>query len=89
MLTIFSLSLISFLLYTIDGNNIFFSYAELTTTNSSDEVENYDINVSDIPAKKISIGDIDIAYKIFGKGILPLVLISGSANVMDAWPHLF
>jgi pimeloyl-ACP methyl ester carboxylesterase len=76
-------------LYTIDGNNIFFSYAELTTTNSSEEVENYDINLSDIPAKKISIGDIDIAYKIYGKGIIPLVLISGSANVMEAWPTSF
>ena len=27
---------------------IFFSYTELTTTNSSDDFENYDINVSDI-----------------------------------------
>jgi hypothetical protein len=26
------------------------------------------LNIQDIPAKKVHVGDIDIAYKIFGKG---------------------
>ena len=38
-----------------------------------------------ITVKKIHVGDIDIAYKTFGKGE-PILLISGSANVMDVWP---
>jgi pimeloyl-ACP methyl ester carboxylesterase len=43
------------------------------------------LNVQNIPAKKVQVGDIDIAYKkIFGKGD-PILLISGSGLVMDAW----
>src|SRR5262249_7225595 len=40
--------------------------------------------VQNIPAKKVHVGDIDIAYKVFGKGD-PILLISGSGSVMDAW----
>jgi hypothetical protein len=40
--------------------------------------------VQSIPAKKVHVGDIDIAYKTFGKGE-PFLLISGSGLVMDAW----
>jgi hypothetical protein len=43
------------------------------------------VNVQNIPSKKVHVGDIDIAYKTFGKGD-PILLISGSANVMDVWP---
>ena len=32
-----------------------------------------------------TVGDISIAYKVFGEG-KPIVLISGSGNVMDVWP---
>ena len=42
------------------------------------------VNVQNIPIKKVHVGDIDIAYKTFGKGE-PIILISGSANVMDHW----
>jgi pimeloyl-ACP methyl ester carboxylesterase len=69
--------------------NIVFAYSEITSRDVYNNNENYNVNVSDIPAKKITLGDIDIAYKIFGKGESPLVLISGSANVMDAWPTSF
>ena len=41
-------------------------------------------DVQNIPAKKVHVGDIDIAYKVFGKGD-PILLISGSGLVMDAW----
>jgi pimeloyl-ACP methyl ester carboxylesterase len=41
-----------------------------------------------MPAKKIRVGDIDVAYKIFGNGD-PILLISGSGNVMDVWPTTF
>ena len=36
--------------------------------------------------KKAHVGDIDIAYKVFGRGE-PFLLISGSGLVMDAWDH--
>ena len=39
-------------------------------------------NIQNIPAKKVLVGDIEIAYKAFGKGD-PILLISGSGNVMD------
>ena len=39
-------------------------------------------------AKKINVGDIKIAYKTFGNGP-PIILVSGSANVMDVWPSYF
>ena len=38
----------------------------------------------DLPAKKIHVGDIDIAYRMFGKGEA-LLLISGSSMTMDEW----
>jgi hypothetical protein len=41
------------------------------------------INIQSIPAKKVHVGDIDIAYKTFGKGE-PFLLISPSTSVMDA-----
>jgi alpha/beta hydrolase fold len=35
-------------------------------------------------AKKVHVGDIDIAYKIFGKGN-PVLLIAGTSATMDFW----
>jgi pimeloyl-ACP methyl ester carboxylesterase len=45
-------------------------------------------NIANIEAKKINVGDIKMAYKTFGSGP-PIVLISGSGNVMDVWPSYF
>src|SRR5918994_3236029 len=73
----------------IFDKNIVFANSEITTRDGYNNNGNYEVNISDIPAKKITLGDIDIAYKIFGKGEFPLVLISGSANVMEAWPTSF
>ncbi|MGB6674828.1 MAG: alpha/beta hydrolase [Candidatus Nitrosopolaris sp.] len=42
------------------------------------------LNIQNIPVKKIHVGDIDIAYKTFGKGE-PFLLISGAGMNMDAW----
>lgn len=47
-----------------------------TTTNS--------LNVQNILPKKVHVGDIDIAYKTFGKGD-PIVLINGYSFAMDSW----
>ena len=44
--------------------------------------------IKNVATKKVHVGDIDMAYKIIGKG-KPLILISGSGASMDMWdPHL-
>jgi pimeloyl-ACP methyl ester carboxylesterase len=43
------------------------------------------LNVQNIPAKNVHVGDIDIAYKTFGKGD-PIILINGYSFAMDSWP---
>src|SRR5919112_4993395 len=47
--------------------------------------ENEDLmNIQDIPLKKVRVGDIDVAYKMFGKGD-PIILFNGASDNMDAW----
>jgi pimeloyl-ACP methyl ester carboxylesterase len=41
-------------------------------------------SINSIATKKVKVGDIYIAYKIFGKG-KPLLLIAGSGASMDMW----
>src|SRR5947209_11942072 len=41
-------------------------------------------NIHNIPAKKVHVGDIDIAYKVFGKGD-PILLFNGASDGMNAW----
>ena len=45
-------------------------------------------SIQNLPTKKVHVGDIDIAYKMLGKGNT-ILLISGSGNVMDDWPTHF
>jgi pimeloyl-ACP methyl ester carboxylesterase len=40
--------------------------------------------MQDIPLKKVHVGDIDIAYKMFGKGD-PILLIQGVGGSMNSW----
>ena len=42
------------------------------------------LNIQDIPAKKVHVEDIDIAYKILGKGD-PILLISGGSTGINGW----
>ena len=42
------------------------------------------VNIQDITLKKVRVGDIDIAYKMFGKGE-PILLISGAGGDMNSW----
>ena len=46
------------------------------------------LNIQDIPAKKVHVGDIDIGYKILGKGD-PILLFNGASDNMDAWDPSF
>src|SRR5215831_13628202 len=42
------------------------------------------VNIQDIPVKKVHVGDIDVEYKVFGKGD-PILLIQGLGGSMDSW----
>ena len=42
------------------------------------------VNLQDIPLEKVLVGDIDVAYKMFGNGE-PLILFNGASDNMDAW----
>src|SRR4029078_1290866 len=51
--------------------------------------ENEDLlNIQSIPAKKVQVGDIDIAYKMLGKGD-PILLFNGATEGMDQWDPSF
>jgi pimeloyl-ACP methyl ester carboxylesterase len=41
-----------------------------------------------IPAKKVHVGDIDIGYKMLGKGD-PIILFNGASDNMNAWDAAF
>lgn len=58
-----------------------FLYGQL----DSEQVNSNSVNIQRIPLEKVPVGDIDIAYKMFGNGD-PILFISGSGNVMDVWP---
>ncbi|HSF51220.1 MAG TPA: alpha/beta hydrolase [Nitrososphaeraceae archaeon] len=45
-------------------------------------------NIQSIPAKKVQVGDIEIAYKMLGKGD-PILLFNGASDVMDGWDPSF
>jgi pimeloyl-ACP methyl ester carboxylesterase len=45
-------------------------------------------NLQNIPAKKVQVGDIEIAYKMLGKGD-PILLFNGASDVMDGWDPSF
>jgi pimeloyl-ACP methyl ester carboxylesterase len=42
------------------------------------------VNIQDTLLKKVRVGDIDVAYKMFGKGY-PIILFNGASDNMDAW----
>ena len=62
--------------------NVAYGQADSNQTNSSD-ASNL-INIQDIPLQKVQVGDIEMAYKMFGKGD-PLILHNGASDNMDAW----
>jgi len=45
-------------------------------------------NIQNIPVQKVQVGDIDVAYKMFGKGD-PIILFNGASDGMDAWDPSF
>jgi pimeloyl-ACP methyl ester carboxylesterase len=72
----------------IISNNYFgnsnFAYGQQHSNQIDSNIITNSLNIQNIPLKKVHIGDIDIAYKTFGKGD-PIVLINGYSFAMDSW----
>jgi pimeloyl-ACP methyl ester carboxylesterase len=70
----------------ISASLVNFAYAQTSqvdpTRNNNTNANSIDIQ--NIQAKKVHVGDIDIAYKTFGKGD-PILLINGYSFTMDSW----
>ena len=56
--------------------------------NQSNSNTTNSINLQNIQLKKVHVGDIDVAYKIFGKGD-PIILFQGSSQSMESWDPFF
>jgi pimeloyl-ACP methyl ester carboxylesterase len=54
------------------------------TTINTEGLNANSLDIQNIPLKKVHVGDIDIAYKMFGKGD-PIILHNGAGDGMDAW----
>ena len=46
------------------------------------------VNIQDIPIEKVRVGDIEMAYKMFGKGD-HIILHNGASENMNAWDPSF
>jgi pimeloyl-ACP methyl ester carboxylesterase len=68
---------------TIITNNPVYGQQDKTSFNATDSS-----NIQSIPAKKVQVGDIEIAYKMVGKGV-PILLFNGASDGMDAWDPSF
>ena len=60
------------------------AFASVSSINSQITTTSQFFSLDNIETKKVRVGDIDIAYKIFGKG-KPLLLIPGFSMTMDMW----
>jgi pimeloyl-ACP methyl ester carboxylesterase len=64
-----------------DISNVAYGQADLDQTNSN---STNSLNLQDIPVEKVHVGDIDVGYKMFGKGD-PILLIQGLGGSMNSW----
>jgi pimeloyl-ACP methyl ester carboxylesterase len=87
IIVVFSLILIvSISVMLAEGN--FFDMIAVAYSNKLDQISSNltnSIDIQSIPSKKVHVGDIDIAYKIFGKGDPPILLINAYSFAMDSW----
>jgi pimeloyl-ACP methyl ester carboxylesterase len=58
-------------------------YSQSDADKMSSNITN-SVSTQKIPLKKIRVGDIDVAYKMFGEGA-PILLISGASAGIDSW----
>ena len=85
---IFILAVISTLIFSgmtvVNGStNTVNGQTNATQANSTNNVTGL-VNTQDIPIQKVHVGDIEMAYKMFGKGD-PILLIQGVGGSMNSW----
>lgn len=85
---LFIVTIISTLIFssmTMDNGftNVVYGQTESNQTYSINAITNF--NLEDIPMEKAQVGDIEMAYKMFGKGD-PIILHNGASDGMAAWP---
>jgi pimeloyl-ACP methyl ester carboxylesterase len=70
------------------GIDVYFGTPKIAYSQSDQDQMNSNtmksVNMQDIPLKKVRVGDIDVAYKTFGKGE-PILLVGGLGGDMNAW----
>jgi pimeloyl-ACP methyl ester carboxylesterase len=69
------------------SSNVGLNYSPVAYSQSMNSSFQAEVNAIDnMPAQKVRVGDIDIAYKQFGKrSDIPIVLIAGGGVTMDMW----
>src|ERR687890_276262 len=74
------------------GNDGYFGTPKIVYSQSDQDQMNSNtansVNIQDIPLEKVRVGDIDVAYKMFGKGE-PILLFNGASDSMEAWDPSF
>ena len=90
--TLAALSLVFIAISTIMISHNYFATAILAYSKpnqvKSDTTEG-SLDIYNIPLKKVHVGDIDVAYKIFGKGNNTIILINGAGENMNFWDSHF
>jgi hypothetical protein len=79
-ITIFMISTVIFANALIANSSL--AYANSTINSTATTTTN--ALLDNIETKKVKVGDIDIAYKVFGKG-KPMLLVPGFSMTMDMW----
>jgi pimeloyl-ACP methyl ester carboxylesterase len=74
---------ITAIMLTTTTTNPVYGQQDKTSFNATDSS-----NIQSIPAKKVQVGDIEIAYKMLGKGE-PILLFNGASDGMDQWDQSF
>jgi hypothetical protein len=60
-----------------------FAYGRPNQVNSN--ITEGSLDIYNIPLKKVHVGDINVAYKTFGKGNNTIILINGGGENMNFW----
>ena len=71
------------IMLTTTTTNPVYGQQDKTSFNATDS-----LTIQSIPAKKVQVGDIEIAYKMLGKGDT-ILLFNGASDGMDQWDPSF
>ena len=89
------IAVISALVITSSSISNYYGYFDITKVaygqpdpNQTNSNTTNSVNLQNIHLKKVHVGDIDVAYKMFGRGE-PLILFNGASDSMDAWDPSF